>query len=188
MATDKENTGFDQQVIEDYRTRIKASGRNYLPDEEDENTEEYSHFYFIGKFEGREVVYDAVLYTLRLHHESELYEIAEHRAAQHFPEFKKITYDEDENGNLENLDPLEEEIGLYMAEVIMELEEEEAVKVQEHVEIDALAEFGVSLDVGLHVDHISPKVIEKFIKDFNEDNLKLDPTLYTFQTQDEAID
>ena len=61
------------------------------------------------------------------------------------------------------------------------------MKVQEHVEIDALAEFGVSLDVGLHVEHISPKVIEKFIKDFNEDNLKLDPTMYTFQTQDEAI-
>ena len=156
-----------------------------LLDEEDESTDEYVHFYFIGKFEGREVIYDAVIYTLRLHHESELYEIAEHRAAKHFPEYKKITYDEDENGNLAALDPLEEEIGLFMAEVIMELEEEESVKVKEHVELDCNTDFGISLDVGLHVEKITPKVIEKFIKDFNEDNLKLDDTLYSFQTQDQ---
>ncbi|HEY3405811.1 MAG TPA: hypothetical protein VGK59_20645 [Ohtaekwangia sp.] len=183
----KENKGFDQEVIDDYKARIKASGKTYIPDDEDENSEEYCHFYFIGKYEGKEVVYDAVLYTLRLQHESELYEIAEHRAAKHFPEFKKITYEEDENGNLENLDPLEEEIGLYMAEVIMELEEDEAVKVQEHVDMDALVEFGVSLDIGLHVDQVTSKIIEKFIKDFNEDNLKLDSTLYSFQTQDNVV-
>jgi len=72
-----------------------------------------------------------------------------------------------------------------MAEVIMSLEEEEAVKVKEHVDMDANADFGVSLDVGVHVDKITPKVIEKFIKDFNEDNLTLDDTLYSFQTQDQ---
>ena len=183
----KENKGFDQEVVNDYKARIKAGGRTYVLDDEDENSEEYNHFYFIGKHEGKEVVYDAVLYTLRLQHESELYEIAEHRAAKHFPEFKKITYEEDENGNLENLDSLEEEIGLYMAEVIMELEEDEAVKVQEHVDMDSLVEFGVSLDIGLHVEKVTAKVIEKFVKDFNEDNLKLDTTLYSFQTQDHTV-
>jgi hypothetical protein len=131
------------------------------------------------------VIYDAVIYTLRLQHESELYEIAEHRAAKHFPEYKKITYEEDENGNLETLDPLEEEIGLFMAEVIMELEEDETVKVKEHVDMDENAEFGISLDVGLHVEQITDKIIEKFIRDFNEDTLKLDPTLYSYQTEDQ---
>ncbi len=106
-----------------------------MPDDEDETSDEYAHFYFVGKFEGRDVVYDAVIYTLRLQHESEMYEIAEHRAAKHFPEYKKISYEEDENGNLETLDPLEEEIGLFMAEVIMELEEEGTVKVKEHVDL-----------------------------------------------------
>lgn len=180
-----ENTGFDPGTIAEYRARMKASGKSFVYDEEDENTDEYAHFYFIGKFEGKDVVYDAVIYTLRLQHESEMFEIAEHRAAKHFPEYKKISYEEDENGNLEALDPLEEEIGLFMAEVIMELEEEEAVKVKEHVDVDPHAEFGVSLDAGLHVEKISPKVIEKFIKDFNEDALQLDDTLYFFQTQDE---
>jgi len=80
---------------------------------------------------------------------------------------------------------LEEEIGLYMAEVILTLEEEESVKVKEHVDLDSNTDFGISLDVGLHVEKITPKVIEKFIKDFNEDNLRLDDTLYSFQTQDQ---
>src|SRR5687768_10775940 len=179
------NKGFDPATIQDYKARMQSLGMNYLLDENDDHHDEYVHFYFIGMYEGKETIYDAVMYTLRMQHESELFEIAEHRAAKHFPEYKKITYEEDENGNLATLDPLEEEIGLYMAEVIMSLEEEEAVKVKEHVDMDANADFGVSLDVGLHVEKITPKIIEKFIKDFNEDTLKLDDTLYSFQTQDQ---
>jgi hypothetical protein len=178
------NKGFDLQTINEYRQRIEASHQGFVYDLQDENTDEYAHLYFIGNYEGKEVIYDTVMYTLRLQHESELFEIAEHRAAKHFPEYKKITYEEDENGNLETLDPLEEEIGLYMAEVMMELEEEEAVKVKEHVEMDEHADFGISLDVGLHVEKIDINVITKFIKDFNEDNLVLDETLYSFQTED----
>ena len=179
-----DNKGFDPAVIQDYRQKIQAGGKAYLLDEEDEHSDEYVHFYFIGFYEGREVIYDTVMYTLRLQHESEMFEIAEHRAAKHFPEYKKITYEEDENGNLETLDPLEEEIGLFMAEVIMELEEEEAVKVHEHVNLDPHSDFGVSLDVGLHLEAISEKEIRKFVRDYNEDTLVLDETLYSFQTQD----
>jgi len=72
-----------------------------------------------------------------------------------------------------------------MAEVIMELEEEGTVKVKEHVDLDENAEFGVSLDAGLHVEKITPKIIERFIKDFNEDTLVLDDTYYSFMTEDE---
>lgn len=183
-----DNKGFDPRLIREYQSKIQASGQNYILDDSEENTDEYVHFYFIGKFEGREVIYDSVVYTLRLQHESEMYEIAEHRAAQHFPQFKKITYEEDENGNLETLDPLEEEIGLFMAEVIMELEEEEAVKVREHVDMDINAEFGISLDIGLHREKITSAEIENFIRDFNEDSISLDETMYSFQIQDEEIE
>ena len=181
-----DNKGYDPLVIEEYRKRMHSQGKNWLSDDDDENSDEYVHFYFIGLYEGKEVIYDSVMYTLRLQHESELFEIAEHRAAKHFPEYKKISYEEDENGNLENLDPLEEEIGLYMAEVIMELEEEEAVKVKEHVDMDPHTDFGVALDIGLHLEKITEKNIEKFITDFNEDTIRLDETLYSFQTQDVA--
>lgn len=181
-----ENKGFDPAVIEEYRLRMKAGGTPWILDEEDEQGDEYAHFYFIGLYEGKEVIYDTVMYTLRLQHESELFEIAEHRAANHFPEYRKITYEEDENGNLAALDPLEEEIGLYIAEVIMELEEEESVKVKEHVDMDVNTDFGVALDIGLHRDKITSEHIAKFIRDFNEDTILLDENLYSFQTQDYA--
>src|SRR5215213_5436496 len=167
-----ENKGFDPQIIHEYKIKMQSLGKDYLMAEEDESTDEYVHFNFIGLYEGKEVIYDAVMYTLRLQHESELFEIAEHRAANHFPDYKKITYEEDENGNLAPLDPEQEEIGLYLAEVIMELEEEEAVKVKEHVEMDSNTDFGVALDIGFHVEKITTREIEKFIKDFNEDNLQ----------------
>lgn len=180
------NQGFDLHVIQEYRSRMMVSGAHYVFDEKDEISDEYVHFYFAGTFEGREVIYDAVMYTLRLQHESELFEIAEHRAARHFPEYRKISYEEDENGNLVALDPLQEEIGLYIAEVIMELEEEEAVKVKEHVDVDPNTDFGVALDIGLNVEKITAERIEGFIRDYNEGTLSLNETLYSFQTQDVA--
>ena len=180
------NKGFDIKTIEEYQEKMTKAGKTYLLDDEDENTDEYVHFFFIGTHEEKPVIYDTVMYTLRLAHESELFEIAEERAAQHFPDYKKITYGEDESGNLESLDPLEEEIGLYIAEVIMELEEEEAVKVKEHVDMDVNTDFGIALEVGLHVDKITEKEILKFVRDFNEDTIQLDETLYSFQTEDDT--
>lgn len=184
------NKGYDSQVIADFIKKVNAKDQHYLVDEsDDDNNEEYLHFYFLGKNDsGSEVIYDAVMYTLRMQHESEMFEIAEHKAAQHFPDYKKIAYEEDENGDLSTLNSREEEIGLYMAEVILELEEEETVKVQEHVDMDNHVDFGIALDIGLHVEAITHEVVEKFIGDFNSDNLQLDDTLYSFQTSEEEAE
>lgn len=176
------NKGFDTAVIQEYAEKMQADGKNFVLSSEDEMTDEMAHFLFIGKHEGKEVIFDTVLYTLRLQHESEVFEIAEHRAAKQFPDYEKIQYDEDENGNLEALDEREEEIGMFMAEVILELEEEETVKVNEHIDYDLDADFGIGLDVGLHVEHITEKEISKFVEAFNSKTLKLDRTLYSFQT------
>ena len=65
------NKAFDADVLADYKRRIGATGNNFLIEETDENNnEECVHFYFVGKHESKEVIYDAVMYTLRLHHES----------------------------------------------------------------------------------------------------------------------
>lgn len=176
----RQNDGFDPQEIAKIRSEI-GEDQSYVVIESEDNSDDFMNFYFIGKYEGREVIYDAAIYTLRLQHSSEIHELAEHKVAQKFPDYKSISYDEDENGDIEPLDDLEEEIGLYLTEVMDELEEEEAVKVQEHVDMDEHADYGIGLDVGLHVDAISQTVIEKFIKDFNEDTLKLDKTHYSFQ-------
>lgn len=180
------NEGFNPQVIAQYKAKMKP-GSDYLLVDEEDQSEEHAHFFFVGKFEGQQVLFDAVMYTLRLQHESEMFEIAEHRAAKHFPDYKKITYEEDENGNLKNLDSLQEEIGLFMAEVIVDLEQEGEVQVSEHVDIDTHLDFGVGLDIGLHVPAITPAVINRFIREFNDDTLVLDPESYSFQTaSDEA--
>lgn len=171
------NKGFDTAVIADYKRRIQSEGRSYLLSTEDENTDECSRFYFVGKHEGREVVFDAVLYTLRLQYESELFEIAEQRAAHRFPGYPDETISE----------KAEEEIGMFIAEVIVTLQEEGEVQVQEHVELDEDTEFGIGIDAGLHVDEITPEVITRFITQFNDDKLDLDPLYYSFQTEpDEA--
>lgn len=167
------NKGFDPEVISDYRRRMQAEGRDYVLSEEDENTDECVRFYFIGRHEGRDVVFDAVLYTLRLQYESELFEIAEQRAALRFPGYPEGAMSEAE----------EHEVGMFIAELIVTLQEEGEVQVQEHVDLDDDADFGIGVDAGLHVDRIDAAVISRFIAEFNNDTLKLDPLHYSFETE-----
>ena len=163
-------------------SKIKSSDSHYIFDQDEERTGEIAHFYFVGLYKGKETIYDTFLYTLRMHHSSELYEIAERKAMQQYPDFKVLNTEEEVPGDVGDLDAVDEEIGLFMAEIILELEEEETVKVQEHIDMDTMNEKGIGLDVGLNVDDITDKVIAKFITDFNNGKVDLDPTLYSFQS------
>ena len=69
----------------------------------------------------------------------------------------------------------------------MDLEEEEAVKVQEFIDLDTHHDFGIGLDAALNVEEINEQVVTKFITDFNEDTLVLDETMYSFQTEEDEI-
>lgn len=175
------NKGLDPKEISAMKAELEGTGSIFKIVDSEDNGPEYINFNFLGTYDGKEVIFDAVIYTLRLQHNSEIFEIAEKKASERFPEFSKFSYSEDENGDLAELDDLEEEIGLFMAEVMMELEEEAAVKVQEHIEIDTNVDFGVGLNVGLNVDEVDKAVISKFIEEFNSDTIELDPDLYSFQ-------
>mgnify|MGYP005862425691 CR=1 FL=1 len=181
------NAGFDPINIKKLKQELEEAHKNFkiIPDEE--NSEEFVNFYFLGMFEGKEAIYDAALYTLRLHHSSEVYELAEHEAAKKFPNFKGITYEEDENGNMKPLSSEEEEIGWFITEIIMEMEEEETVKVQEFIDIDTNHDYGVGVDAALNVEEINEAVISKFVKEFNDDTIVLDDTMYSFQTEDDEF-
>lgn len=61
------------------RLKQKLGTELFYIDDEDEPTEECVHFYFLANRDGQEVICDCVLYTLRLHHESEMHEEAEDR-------------------------------------------------------------------------------------------------------------
>lgn len=172
------NKGFDPAEIQSMKDEI-GEGQSYVVIDSEDNSNDFMNFYFIGTHEDKAVIYDAALYTLRLQHSSEVHEMAEQKVGEKFPEFRKISDEED--GDITPLEDLDEEIGLYLTEVMDELEEEDAVKVSEHIDTDEQGDFGIGLDVGLNVDKISQKVIEKFIKEFNDNSLKLDDTLYSFQ-------
>ncbi len=182
------NPSFNPTEIEKLKQKIANGNNQFVLVDSEDNNEEYKNFQFVGIYEGKEAIYDAVIYTLRLHHASEVYEMAEHKAAQKFPNFKPIKFQEDENGDLKALNDVEEEIGLYIAEMIDELEDEDAVKVQEHVDMDYGGDEGIGLDIGLNVEEVNDKVINRFISDFNKDAIKLDETFYSFQSNEEEYD
>ncbi len=180
-----QNPGFDPKNISDLKEELAKDNSLYKVIPDDENSEEFVNFYFIGMYEGKEVIYDAALYTLRLHHSSEVYELAEHEAAKKFPDFNGISYDEDENGNMIPLDSEQEEIGWFITEIIMDIEEDERVKVQEFVDLDTHHDYGLGLDAALNVETIDDAVIKQFIKEFNDDTIELDPTAFSFQAEEE---
>ncbi|MFN5170772.1 MAG: hypothetical protein ACK5DD_14215 [Cyclobacteriaceae bacterium] len=158
------------EAIEFYSEKIRASGNEYWLDEQDSG-DEYAHFYFLLDRGGQPVLADVMLYTLRLHHESELMEIAEAQVAEQFP-----GYDADQS------DPkLDEQVAQALAEAIVDLQEEDEVKVQEFIEEDEGHEWGLGIDAALHVPVISPTQIQRFIDRYRVGELETDPELYSFQ-------
>jgi len=184
-AAMKSNQGFDPEVVLVYKEKCARNGFGFVQHPEEERTPEYAHVYFTAPYENREVIFDTVFYTLRLQHESELLQIAEEMAMEKFPGYRGVEEEEDGDGE-EDGQP--GEIAMFMGEVILSLEEEETVMVQEHADIDPEAEFGVGLDVGLHVEEISDDTISAFIQSYKAKTVRLDPTLYFFRYGDSADD
>ena len=170
------NAGYTQEEIDLLKEECEELGQSFVLVDEDEPEEEadYVQFQFIGKHDGKDVIYDAVLSTLSMHHSSRLYEEAEKKIAQIYKDF--VPYElRDENS------PVNEEAELMMEELIQEMEDEETIKVSEFVEIDMDFDFGIGIDAALNVEEITVDVIEKFISDFNNGTLELDKTLYSFK-------
>ncbi len=169
------NAGYTQEEIDLLKEECRELDQSFvLVDDEPEEEADYVQFQFVGKHEGKEVIYDAVLSTLSMHHSSRLYEEAEKKISKIYKDF--VPYElRDENS------PVNEEAELMMEELIQEMEDEETIKVAEFVEIDMDFDFGIGIDAALNVDEITIDVIEKFISDFNNGTLKLDKTLYTFK-------
>ncbi len=170
------NAGYTQEEVDLLKEECEELGQSFVLIDEDEPEEEadYVQFQFVGKHEGKEVIYDAVLSTLSMHHSSRLYEEAEKKIAKIYKDF--VPYE------LRNEDsPVNEEAELMMEELIQEMEDEETIKVSEFVETDFEFDFGIGIDAALNVEEITVEVIEKFIADFNNGTLNLDKTLYSFK-------
>lgn len=185
MATNQ-NPGFDPQEIEELRAECREEGNSFVLVEDEDldmlEAGECEHIQFVGKYKGEDVIYDALIYTLRLHHSSMVYEMAVEQIKKSFPSYvppeeREPTY---------KISPEdEEEAETALTELIEEIEENETIKVQEHVETDLESDYGIALDVCLNVEEINDEVIEKFIVDFNNDTISLDTILYSFSEEGE---
>jgi hypothetical protein len=180
------NAGYDPKEIEQLQKECEQEGSTfvYFEDDEDINypTDEYAHFQFVGEHNGSQVIYDAVIYTLRLHHSSLVYEAAEKKAAKNFPLYVPF---ENRDENYKANEALDEEVELLITELIEEIEENEEIKVHENIEIDYEFEYGIGLDVCLNVDEIDDDIVEQFIENFKTGKLDLDKTLYSFQSSED---
>lgn len=182
----EENLGFDPAEIQLLREECEEMGSTFVEVEDEELNDsesgEMAHIQFVGKYKGKEVIYDAVICTLRLHHGSLLFEKALELVQKEFPKYVPM---DERDGSYKPNPKLEEEAETLLADYIEAYEDEEEVKVCEHIEYDTELEYGVGIDVALNVDEITDEVIENFIADFNADKLKLDTTLYSFSSMEE---
>jgi hypothetical protein len=176
------NPGFDPEEIAQLKKECKAERLNfiYVADEledDDEENNEHAHVQFVGYYKEKEVVYDALIYTLRLHHSTLVYDAALERLQKEMPHY--VSQDE-RTGNEKITKEEDEEAELLLTEFIEEIEENEEITVREHIEIDDQFEYGVGLEVGLNKTEINEKTINDFIIRFNSGRIQLDPTLYSF--------
>ena len=181
------NPGFDPEEIAQLKRECKAERLNFVyvsdefEDEEQENNE-HAHVQFVGYYKEKEVVYDALIYTLRLHHSTLVYDAALERLKKIMPEYVSP----DERLEDDDSDPdKDEEAEMLLTEFIEEIEENEEITVREHVETDDQFEYGIGLEVGLNKTEINDKVINDFIIRFNSGRLQLDSTLYSYSGSEE---
>ncbi|MGL4334625.1 MAG: hypothetical protein ACRCSC_06135 [Lactococcus garvieae] len=178
------NAGYTQEEIDLLKQECLEEGLSFvlIEDEDDDLDEEenveMAHFQFVGKHEGKEVIYDALLSTLSLHHSSMVYEEAEKQVLKIHKDF--VAPQERTDSYKEN-----EDADLLLEELMQELEDDETVKIAEFVEKVMDFDYGIGLEVALNVEEITAEVIEDFIEKFNSDTLKLDPTLYSFKHESE---
>lgn len=150
----------------------------YNPDEESDD--EFAFFFFLGKYKDKEVVFDVALFPLSVHYASVLEEKAEEEVLKLFPDYQG----KDSKLPEKRL----EEIWEQKAEIIAEMEAENSIRVQEFMEFDDDFEEGneiVLLTVSLNVDEINEELITNFVTKFQQNNLQLDPNLYSFSLEEE---
>ena len=180
------NDGYDPEEISALKDECKQEGKSFVYVEDNDldvlEEGECAHIQFPGQYQGEEVIFDALVYTLRLHHSSLVYEQAVEQVQKSYPEYVPP---EEREASYKITPELDEEAETALTELIEELEDTEAVQVQEHVEVDLESDYGIALDVCLHVEEITDEVIEDFIAKFNDNKLALDNTLYSFSSEEE---
>lgn len=176
------NPGFLPEEIEKLKAQLRKSGKSFQYIDEDELSSEMAEFLFIGTHNNKPVIFDCLLGTLRMAYESNLDELAEAKALEKYPDYKGFEFEVDDDGSARALGEINEDVEQYKAYCMYEIEEEGLANVAESIEIDSSFEFGVGIEVYLNVPEINEEIIERFIREFNSNSLRLDPVRYSFES------
>lgn len=167
------NIGFNAEEIAQLRAECLKEGKPYVLVEDEEDfaeTGQAVHFQFVGLKHDQEVIYDVLMTTLEMEYQLELYDTA----VEEISEELKLNNITDEK-KIEEM--LEETMNL--------LEEEEAVKVAEHLNVDPDFEYGIGIEYVKNIPVITDKEIRLFIQEYSQGKIKLDKTLYSFESENE---
>lgn len=168
------NLGYEQAEIANVRKAIQASGHLFIWNEEEEQDENYAHFFFVGNHKGHEVVFDTFLYTLEMEYATKSFDVAMKLLMDRYPEFADADFEAEEGEHIEQFEL-----------ILMEVEEEGMARVQESIDFDEEAGYGVSLNVCLNLPEVTEQAIDDFIKKFTANQLSLDKTEYDFELGEE---
>lgn len=182
------NPGFNPTEIEKLKESLRKTGKSFHFIDENEVSSEVAEFLFVGSFEGKPVIYDCLLGTLRFAYEANLDELAEAKTLERYPDYKGFEFDVDDNGAAHSTGEENEEVEQFKAYCMYEIEEAGLANVAESVSLDKNFEFGIGLEAYLNVPEINEMVIERFIREFNSGTLKLDPTRYSFESEEDEED
>jgi hypothetical protein len=182
------NKGYDPAEIERLKKQMEMSGKPFQYIDEDEVSPEMAEFFFIGTHQGRPVVFDCLLGTLRLAYEARLDELAEARARARFPDYKGFDFVVDDAGNAVRTAEEDEDVEAYKAYAMFEIEEAGEARVAESVEVDEQFDYGVGLEAYLNIPEITEAEIARFITAFNSGSLALDPVEYAFESESDEED
>ena len=123
------NEGFDPVEIAELKKECEHEGQTYVIVEDEDgmnDSGEFAHFQFVGKHEGIEAIFDAVMGTLRLNHSSLVFEEAETRMKKAYPNYVEIDKRKPNH-------KVDEDLELMLEEIIEELEEVGTATSADHV-------------------------------------------------------
>ncbi len=166
-----------KKQIEELKRVFIENGKLFIPSPDAEIDEEHqtASFLFLGKHEGKEMLFDTFMMTLIQDYRMNIMEQAEEKLLNLYPELEGVDYEELTEEQKDEYDNLFESI--YRSDLI---------KVQENLSIQP-SEKGehMEIDVIIDVRKINDKVIDNFIRTFNAKAFEVNENLRSFDLDDE---
>ncbi len=161
--------------IEKLRKECAKIGKSFvynLDEEQDDEEKQFASFFFVGKDQGREVIFDSYISTLSHEYHMNVLDEAEGLFFDKHPELQETEFFElDEKQQLE-YDAMVDSV--YAADKIRV--QEDALIYEEEDEQSVT----IGIEVFLNVQEVTEQVIADFVKKFNADTFTPSEELFSF--------